>query len=224
MPLNKQKGNMYGFVTHTVNTVRGACPHNCVYCYMKRWNLPELHFVKAELKTDLGKGNCIFIGSGCDMFANDVCDDWIIETLKWASKFNNNYLVQTKNPSRFMNFLEMMKPSQFTLCTTIETNRHIPEIMSESPSPEERSSWMAKIPNAYRKMVTVEPVIDFSLKELSYQILSCSPKQVNIGADSGNNGLPEPSSEKIRELITVLSRYTEVHKKPNLKRILGENL
>jgi len=27
MTLNKQKGNMYGFVTHTWNVIKGKCPH-----------------------------------------------------------------------------------------------------------------------------------------------------------------------------------------------------
>ncbi len=37
MPLNETKGNMYGFVTHTWNPVKGICPHNCSYCYMRKW-------------------------------------------------------------------------------------------------------------------------------------------------------------------------------------------
>jgi hypothetical protein len=29
MPLNKAKGNMYGFITDTFNIVKGACSHDC---------------------------------------------------------------------------------------------------------------------------------------------------------------------------------------------------
>lgn len=36
MGLNKAGGEMYEFVTHTWNTVKGDCFHNCRYCYMKR--------------------------------------------------------------------------------------------------------------------------------------------------------------------------------------------
>ncbi|HEA67556.1 MAG TPA: hypothetical protein ENI07_12145, partial [Desulfobacterales bacterium] len=64
---------MYGFVTHTLNTVKGKCPHDCSYCYMKRWGpQPELHFDESELKTDLykyGENQFIFVGSSCDMWA-----------------------------------------------------------------------------------------------------------------------------------------------------------
>jgi hypothetical protein len=188
---------------------------------MKRWKLPGLHFARPELKTDLGRGNFIFIGSGCDMFAGDVHDDWIIATLNRASRFENKYLLQTKNPARFVNFLGLMKPSKYLLCTTIETNLFFPEIMRGSPPPETRSSDMAKLPKEYRRMVTVEPVMKFSLKELSYQVLCCQPEQVNIGADTGNNRLPEPSPKEIRDLVRVLSRYTKVVLKKNLGRLTG---
>ena len=32
MGLNKSKGNMYEFTTHTYNTIKGKCPHDCGYC------------------------------------------------------------------------------------------------------------------------------------------------------------------------------------------------
>ena len=58
--MNKQKGNMYGFVTHTWNPIRGECPHDCKYCYMKKWGKQKpLRLVEKELKTDLGSGNFI---------------------------------------------------------------------------------------------------------------------------------------------------------------------
>lgn len=30
---------MYDFVTHTWNTIKGECPHDCSYCYMKKWGM-----------------------------------------------------------------------------------------------------------------------------------------------------------------------------------------
>ena len=32
--LNVAKGNMYGFITHTWNPIKGHCYHQCSYCYM----------------------------------------------------------------------------------------------------------------------------------------------------------------------------------------------
>ena len=58
MSLNKSTGNMYEFITHTWNTIKGECPHGCSYCYMKRWGKQQpVHFDEKELKTDLGIGN-----------------------------------------------------------------------------------------------------------------------------------------------------------------------
>jgi hypothetical protein len=51
-------------------------------------------------------------------------------------------------------------------------------------------------------------------------ILCSQPDQVNIGADSGKNKLPEPTAREIKSLIQVLERYTKVVPKNNLKRLL----
>ena len=32
MSLNKSKGNMYPWLTHTWNPLAGECPHKCTYC------------------------------------------------------------------------------------------------------------------------------------------------------------------------------------------------
>jgi hypothetical protein len=189
---------------------------------MKRWGKQQpSRFDQKELNTDLGEGNFIFIGSSCDLFAADIPSAWILETLDKAGLCKNEYLVQSKNPSRFLLYHTMLPPEKFVLCTTIETNSYIPEIMGKSPSPEDRSNWMSRL-NEYRRMVTIEPIIDFDLKDFSYLVMTCQPYQVNIGADSGNNKLPEPSAGKIKRLIEYLSRYTTVIQKPNLARLLKE--
>ena len=55
MGLNVSKGNMYEFVTHTWNTIKGQCFHDCSYCYMKRYGtLRETYLDTKEFKTDLG--------------------------------------------------------------------------------------------------------------------------------------------------------------------------
>jgi DNA repair photolyase len=225
MSLNKTKGNMYGFIDHTWNTVKGKCSHHCAYCYMKRWGEQKpVRFDEKELNTDLGEGNYIFIGSSCDLFAEDIEKEWILDTLKKANQYKNNYLAQSKNPVRFHHFLDELPAEKFMLCTTIETNRNYPAIMGNSPEIPSRVVAMCRLPRQYqkRKMVTVEPIIKFDLKELSYDILCINPVQVNIGADSGNNDLPEPTKKEVERLIEILERYTKVLKKPNLERLLRE--
>jgi hypothetical protein len=44
-----------------------------------------------------------------------------------------------------------------------------------------------------KKMITIEPIMDFNLDRFSQMLIEAAPARVNIGADSGRNGLPEPS-------------------------------
>lgn len=215
MSLNISKGNMYEFITHTWNTVKGACPHDCSYCYMKRWGkLNPIRFDRKELRTDLGQGNFIFVGSSCDMWANDIPSDWIVDTLLHCYKFDNDYLFQTKNPANIHTFL----PKKSNVCVTLETNRYYPKIMGDSPSPSNRVDSMELI--RHPLYITIEPIMDFDLSWFVKMIKLCDPIQVNIGADSGKNGLPEPPKEKVLELIEELKKFTIIHNKKNLKRIL----
>lgn len=217
MPLNKSVGQMYSWVTHTWNTIKGKCPHLCTYCYMNRYgNQKPVRFDYKEFETDLGSGNYIFVGSSCDMFADNIPYEWTRKTLEYCRKFDNTYLFQTKNPNGF--YLHDF-PDKTRLCTTIETNRWIPEIMGNSPQPRERSILLGDI-TAYKKYVTIEPIMDFDLDELISFIRYINPVQVNIGADTGNNKLPEPSKMKVIALINALMEFTIIDQKHNLKRLL----
>lgn len=226
MGLNKSTGNMYNFVTHTWNTVKGPCPHRCGYCYvdkiMKRFNKKvELHFDESELKTNLGSGNFIFVGSSNDLFAAEHPDEWILETLKHCEKHENRYLLQSKNPSRILDYIDAAVISdKAVICTTIETNRYYPEVISDCPLVDNRADAMNIISEVVKTYITIEPIMDFDLPELVELIKRCNPEQVNIGADSGHNHLPEPSKEKVLKLIDEVNKFTKVKEKSNLKRLL----
>lgn len=221
MALNKSKGNMYSFVTNTWNTIKGQCYHDCSYCYCKsiakRFNAEQkpVHFDERELKTNLGSGNFIFVGSSCDMFAEDIPNEWINQTLEHCKKFDNDYLFQTKNPSRINGSI---MPKKTVICTTIETNRVYENIMGNCPPPYIRALGMYCID--LPKYLTIEPIIDFDVNEMVEIVKTVNPIQVNLGADSGNNNLPEPSKEKILALISELEKFTTIHNKSNLKRLL----
>jgi hypothetical protein len=218
MGLNVSKGNMYSWVTHTWNTIKGECPHGCTYCYVKRWGKQKpVRFDESELKTDLGSGNTIFVGSSCDMFAEDIDLNWILATLNHCRQFDNTYLFQSKNPGRMYDCFRWM-PKRSKVCTTIETNRWYPEIMGETPHPDERATMMELFSTS--AFVTIEPIMDFDLSYLVDLIIMCKPEQVNIGADSGNNNIPEPSKEKLLALIDELKKFTVIDKKRNLQRLL----
>ena len=225
MGLNISKGNMYPWITHTWNTIKGACYHDCSYCYMKRWGkLNPIRFDEKELKEfdrdikKYGDGLFIFVGSSNDMFAEDVPAEWIIKTLSKCSEHDNTYLFQSKNPKGFIS-LGCSMPDKLVLCTTIETNRKYGGIMDLAPEPRDRAHHMSQIP-IKEKYVTIEPIMYFDHNELVEMIRLCDPIQVNIGADSGNNNLPEPTPKQIYELIAELQSFTKVKMKKNLKRLL----
>lgn len=222
MGMNESKGNMYDFVTHTWNSIKGKCPHDCSYCYMKRWGaLKDTRLDEKELKTDLGSGNFIFVGSSCDMFAQGIPASWVERTLGHCNEFSSNrYLFQSKNPKGIIEKGLGFIPENSILCTTIESNRFYPEVMGRSPNPEERAYFMSKLV-IFDRYVTIEPVMDFDLGPMVELIKRCSPVQVNIGADSGRNGIPEPSAEKVLALIEQLKKFTTIANKRNLSRIIG---
>lgn len=217
MPMNKQKGDMYPFVTHTWNPIRGTCPHNCSYCYMKGFgNLGPLRLEKKELKTNLGEGNFIFVGSSTDMWLAD--QRWLWQVLATCSKFENTYLFQTKNPCQFTLY-SLHFPKKYILGATIESNRSYPKI-SRAPFPEIRMACMYQLSYiGHRTMITIEPILDFDLEAIVEWIKCIKPEWVNIGADSKGHNLPEPPPEKVKELIEELKGITEVKLKSNLKRL-----
>ena len=222
--LNPRKGDMYKFVGYTWNPIKGKCLHDCSYCYMKQIN-PNANpprLAEYELNTDLGCGRSIFIGSSTDMFAEDIPSEWIARVLDYCHKNSNMllpnaYLLQSKNPKRFLEFINHPIMERVVFCTTIETNRFYPEIMNNAPRIEERVEAMEEIARLGRPtMVTAEPLMQFDHEEMVSFIKRCNPKLVNIGKESkGRVKLPEPTQEEVQQLIAELKSFTNVNVKDN---------
>lgn len=220
MPLNESKGNMYSFVTHTWNPIKGVCSHDCVYCYMKQFKQKPVRLDEKELKTNLGEDNFIFVGSGTDMWAEDILFDWILRVLHHCRKFSSKYLFQTKNPKRFIETLSLFHKTD-VLGTTIETNRYDVDCdFSTAPTKNERFSAMRYLKKFHAKtMITIEPIMDFDVIDFAKELHYIKPDWVNIGADSKRHNLPEPSWDKVQALIVKLKKFTEVKCKSNLNRL-----
>lgn len=212
---------MYAFVSHTFNTVKGKCSHDCSYCFMKQYGEQKpVRLDEKELFTDLGEGNFIFIGSSCDMWADDIPGDWIKATLGFCRLRDNKYLFQTKNPKRFFEFAGHL-PKEHILGTTIESNRIWPE-MGKTPTPQSRAETMGLLSLNHKTMITIEPIMEFDLTALLDLVYHCDPEWVVVGADSKGNDLPEPKAMRIKSLIEELecNGITVVIKK-NLNRLMG---
>ena len=220
MPLNKSKGNMFDFVTHTWNPIFGRCSHKCGYCYMKPFFKDKLYFKSQEVKLiKLGEGKTIFIGSSTDMFAEEVFTIWVNSVLRKCKEYDKNtYLFQTKNPKRANDFRGKF-PTKVIFGTTIETNRKYKN--QYAPTVYKRATAMLRIADA--KTVTIEPIMDFDLKPMVHLIEIASPEFVSIGADSKGHNLPEPSRDKVEKLIEALEKFTEVRVKLNLNRLIRES-
>jgi DNA repair photolyase len=228
--MNKAKGNMYFDISHTHNVIKGICPHGCSYCYMnklykKNWIEPKpLYFDEKEFNKNLGSSNFIFVGSSCDMWAENINGEWIYKTLQQVKKYSDNtYLFQSKNPKRFIEFAHHL-PANCHIGTTIETNR-IYCCMKNTPLPKERAISLRisgqKLLDEKKHFVTIEPILDFDLVEFLDLIIEADPNYVYIGADSNKNYLPEPPKEKIIELISKLEKFTNVKQKKNLRRLVA---
>ncbi len=178
---------------------------------MKRFPQSELHFDEKELKTDLGIGNFIFVGSSCDMFADDVKGEWILKVLDYCRKFDNTYLFQTKKPKNMKKYMSIF-PKKTIWGTTIESNRDYK--VSKASIPDR--FFISFFP---RRMITIEPIMDFDLEMFVALIRGVNPEWVNIGADSKGHNLKEPSWEKVQELIKELEKFTKVNLKSNLNRL-----
>jgi hypothetical protein len=221
--LKESKGNMYPWVTHTHSHLGGECPHRCVYCYVDnpRWGRPQryqgpLRLIESEFKVDYGSGKTIFIEHMNDMYAKDVPQYAIDRILTHCFKYPFNcYVFQSKNPQRFAFW--PIAPEGRIFGTTIETNRALSGI-SFAPAPVNRMLAMEKIKD--RKFVTIEPVLDFDVDILASWIDRIRPEFLNLGADSKNHNLPEPTLEKIMMFTEKLREYgIELREKKNLGRL-----
>lgn len=108
MSLNKSKGNMYPWVTHTHSHLGGECSHKCTYCYV---NDPvrgrpakyqgQLRLIEKELTVKYGSGKTLFVEHCNDLLATDVPDEFIRKILNHCWDWPDNiYVWQTKNPER----------------------------------------------------------------------------------------------------------------------------
>jgi DNA repair photolyase len=221
--LRKSKGNMYKFITHTFNAIKGECHHGCAYCYMKRWGAQKpAHLDERALRVNLGDGNYIFVGSSIDMFSEKIPNLWIDRVISVCRIFNNKYLFQSKNPKRINAYLQRL-PVGSVVGTTIETNRIYHQMGGKAPIPYERAVQMQLIRGYGLQlglMVSIEPIMDFDLIEMVNMIRKIEPNFVSIGANTRYaTRLTEPTSEQVEELINSLKNFTTVIEKDNLKRL-----
>jgi len=223
MRLRESKGDMYPWVDRTGNPWAGRCSHRCSYCFMNNFRKftekykGEPRVCEKELEDGIQRLErfIIFVGSATDGFQEEMPDSAIKRVLRYCRRFDHIYLFQTKNPARFSEFLDEF-PEKSILGTTIETNRDYN--ISNAPEPKKRFEAFRDV-EWNRKMVSVEPIMDFNLDILVKWLRELDLDFVSVGADSEGHNLPEPEGRKIRDLIQNVEEFTEVKVKENLSRL-----
>jgi len=173
--------------------------HNCNLCYEYA---PHEH---PERLNAFPSERTVFVCGN-----SDICFSTIDYTHKIISAINNRnrrypnkeYYFQSKRPAYFKPFLKYF-PDNVILLTTLETNRDEGyREVSKAPLPSKRYRQFKKL--AYqRKVVTIEPVMNFDLEVFLDWIVELDPEYVWLGYNSRPKQvtLPEPSKKKMRKLI-----------------------
>ena len=217
----KKKANMYSDSVKQWNCFVG-CFYDCVYCeksfkaQMKRqkhnciecYNY-EPHFHENRLNDKLPRtygDEFIWCCSSSDIHFAEK--EWIEKILDRIYEMpERTFFFQTKDPDIFNNF---RFPENVLLGVTIETNRYYP--ISSAPHPYLRMTAFERVQHP-RKVITIEPILDFDHDELLTWVSYITPERVYIGYDTKKCHLPEPPMSKTRKLINEMKKITTVKTK-----------
>jgi len=225
---------MFDLVTSTWNPLGGKCPFNCIYCWsmgekglVKRYKMEEYQgsprLVEKEFER-FKEGGFVFVQDMSDLFAGIVPEEYIKRILGHIQKFpKTTFLLLTKNPKRYREFEDRI-PNNCICGVTVETNRDIGYgKISHAPLPKDRLVAMRLLKDDMRKMISIEPIMDFDLDYFVNEIKAIKPSFAYIGYDNYNHGLPEPPLSKTIELMKQLKEFTEVRTKSYSKATCESN-
>ena len=225
MTLNKAKGKMFKSVGWTWTPLPG-CDHGCKFCWaesltkrFKRSWEPHFrpHYLKDKMPDD---GSWIFVGSMGDTFCKGMKTEWILKLLDFIkeNKANNVYLLMTKNPERFLEFLPRLEEikDKVILGTTLETTGATP--WSSAPPTNKRAQALELMKvMGFKTFLSLEPLADFDLERMVRWIDEINPEAIEIGLENYTNFTTPPHEHKIIELLFMLEGQ-------GIHYILKENL
>jgi DNA repair photolyase len=198
---------MFPFITKVWNPLGGECLHKCVYCWAKliakRFAMKKYsgkpHLSLKELKRVFTAEDFVFVCDMCDLFGWWV-PSWMIQRiLDRIAMSQATFLLLTKNPKRY---LEFDIPENCVRGATIE-NDFDDYHKSAAPNKHDRFEAMWTLQHK-RKMLAIEPILQFCENNFFEWILKVKPKFVAVGYDNYGNHLPEPSLEQTLRLIRGL--------------------
>jgi hypothetical protein len=213
-----EKTNMYE-AARTWNPFKG-CRFDCIYCRpsFQRQAKRQKHLCRQcynyephchpDRLTDIPSAEIVFVAGNADIA---FCPpDFVHKILDAIENHNSRcpgktYYLQSKQPTCFQPFLQRLPPNVI-LVTTLETNRDDGyELISKAPPPSVRYAQFLGLPYP-RKVITVEPVMDFDVDVFPQWIIDAPPEYVWLGVNSRPHAvqLPEPTQQQLTKLEQIL--------------------
>ena len=163
--------------------------HNCMKCYRY---VPHFH---PDRLSPIPSSKIVFACGNADVsFCEPEHMYQIINRIKKHNeRTNKTFYLQSKEPSCLEPFLSLL-PKNVVLLTTLETNRDKGyDKISKAPVPSKRYRQFLALKYP-RKVVTIEPMIDFDVQPFAKWIIKIKPEYVWLGFNSKvkSVSLPEP--------------------------------
>jgi len=175
-------------------------------------------FIASELKKQFKPGEFVFVSDMGDIsFASE---ENMLQIVSHTGKFpQTNFLIQTKNPGWLKNYFEVL-PTNVYMGTTIESNYNYP--VTKAPPPRQRYDAMLDLRRltGLPRFLSIEPIIDFDLGKMVSWVFNIQPAIIEVGADNYGHSLPEPSWDKVVQLLAALRAICpDVNEKEGLERL-----
>ena len=174
--------------------------HDCLKCYNYT---PHAHPERLEkVPNDMVVAVC---GNSDVAFCKSGYMHRMIEVMNNDERKGRIWFVQSKNPKCLEPYLKDF-PKNTVLLTTLETNRDEGyDKVSKAPPPSVRYEMFRDLPYS-RKIVTVEPIMEFDFRIFVDWIFSIGPEAVYVGYESSRYEMPfsEPHMEKVIDFVATL--------------------
>ena len=207
------QSKMFPFITDSrFNPVGGGpCPYACVYCWASKlknryqWSkyqgAPRIYgkiFQKKYTDDDF-----VFVCDMLDIFAPHIPDDIINQVLDYTRRSPARFLLLTKNPARYEDFIGKI-PFNCVFGVTIESDINYPEY-SQAPPQTSRLSAIHGLQSRFviPVFISIEPILHFTVT-FAQTLIQINPVFVAVGYDNYSNHLREPLLQKTEGLIQEL--------------------
>lgn len=232
---------MFKSITKTWNPQVG-CLYECVYCWARELAETKLKdvprykngfrplFISNELRKRFQPGWFVFVTDMGDLFGYWVPLETIRSVLRCIARWpETTFLLQTKNPGRFLEVREDL-PVNVYLGTTIETDSYLhgrvfdsigAHKVTDAPVPFQRYMAISDpMLEPWRKFISIEPIMDFDCTSMCSWMSQIRPSIIEVGADNYGHNLREPPWDKVQTLLSELRKICPVVKeKTGLERL-----